>query len=123
MNKNQLKKERFTDNTFSVAKGLHHTHIAKQYFEDVRMTASRDVKFIFNQYIQKCEWIISNLKDRLSPENREILAKELEDSISVDAIADKVILLDNKARGFVEDIIDSLIKGEEVVIVDENKEK
>jgi flagellin-specific chaperone FliS len=121
MNKQKLKKEKFTDNTFSVAKALHHISIAQQYFEDVRLGSSLDVKMIFNQYIQKCQWIISNLKDRLSAENREILAKELEDSLSVDAIADKVILLDNKKRAFVEDLIDSIIRGEEVTIIDEKK--
>lgn len=120
MNKQKLKKEKFTDNTFSVAKALHHISIAQQYFEDVRLGSSLDVKMIFNQYIQKCQWIISNLKDRLSAENREILAKELEDSLSVDAIADKVILLDNKKRAFVEDLIDSMIRGEDVEII-ENK--
>ena len=76
---------------------------------------------IFNQYIQKCQWIISNLKDRLSKENREILAKELEDSLSIDAISDKVVLLDNKKRAFIEDLLDSMIRGEEVIMIKDEK--
>lgn len=123
MKQKQLKSEKFTDNTYSLAKALHHISIAQQYFEDVRLGSSLDVKMIFNQYIQKCQWIISNLKDRLSSENREILAKELEDSLSVDAIADKVILLDNKKRAFIEDLLDSIIRGEDVEIVDDKNNK
>lgn len=121
MNKKNLKTEKFTDNTYSLAKALHHVSIAQQYFEDVRLGSSLDVKMIFNQYIQKCQWIISNLKDRLNEKNREILAKELEDSLSVDAIADKVILLDNKKRAFIEDLLDSMIRGEEVEIIENEK--
>jgi len=116
-----MSKERFTDNTYSVAKGLTHIHIAKQYFEDVKTEASLDVKMIFNQYIQKCEWILANLKDRLSEENRMVLNEELENSLTVDAIADKVILLDNQKKDFVESVIDRLINGEEIIIVDEEK--
>lgn len=117
-----MTKEKFTDNKFSVAKGLTHIHIAKQYFEDVKIDANMDVKMIFNQYIQKCDWIINNLKDRLNQENRIYLEKELEDSLTVDAISDKVVLLDNKAKEFVEELIDRLIKGEEIIILDEKKE-
>ena len=74
---------------------------------------------IFSQYIHKCNFIISNVKDRLSDENREILAKELEDSLSFDAIADKIIRLRVDQRTFIEDILDSMIRGEEVIISDD----
>lgn len=111
-----MSKDKFTDSTYSVSKGLTHIHIAKQYFEDVKIGANLDVKMIFNQYIQKCEWILNNLKHRLNDENRAILEKELNESLTVDAILDKVILLDNKSREFIEEIIDLLNKGEEIKI-------
>ena len=112
----------FTDNTYSLAKALHFIDLAKQYFEDVRLGTSGDIKMIFSLYIQKCDWIIHNLKDRLSPENREVLAKELEGSLDINAIMDKVIHLDNKQKAFVEEIIDGMIRGEEVIIVDDKKD-
>jgi hypothetical protein len=112
-------KSMFMDNTFSLAKGIHHINIAKQYFEDISIGTSYDVKMIFNQYIQKCEYIISNVKNRLSDENRAILAQELEDSLSFDAIADKIIRLSIEQRAFVEEILDSMIRGEEIIITDD----
>jgi flagellin-specific chaperone FliS len=116
-------KKTFTDNTYSLAKALHFIDLAKQYFEDVQLGTNGEVKMIFSLYIQKCDWIIRNLKDRLSPENREILAKELEGSLDINAIMDKVIHLDGKQKSFIEDIIDGMIRGEEVIIVDDKKEQ
>jgi len=115
-----MQKEKFTDNTFSVAKALNHIHIAKQYFDDVRIGASLDVKMIFNQYVNKCDWILNNLRDRLNEDNRKLLDKELNDSLTIDAIADKVVLLDNKSREFIEGLIDKLIKGEEIKIINDD---
>jgi hypothetical protein len=116
--KEKQQKSVFTDNTFSLAKGIHHINIAKQYFEDLCLGSSFDVKMIFKQYIHKCDYIISNLKNRLSSENREILAKELEDSMSFDAIADKIIRLNIEQRAFIEEILDSMIRGEEIIVTD-----
>ena len=112
------KKESFADNTYSLAKGMHHINLAKMYFEDVRFGTTGDIKAIFNQYIVKCEWIMDNLKHRLTEENRKNLQAELDDSLSFEAINDKLIRLDSQQRFFLESIIDSLIKGEEIKIVD-----
>jgi flagellin-specific chaperone FliS len=124
-NQTKVAKERktFMDNTYSLAKSLHFIYLAKQYLEDVRRELDGEIKMVFNQYVQKCEWIILDLKSRLSDENREILAQELEGSIDINAIMDKVIHLDNKQKSFVEDIIDAMNKGEEVIIVDDKKDK
>lgn len=110
------KKESFADNTYSLAKGMHHINIAKQYFEDVRLGTSGEVKMVFNQYIQKCDWIMDNLKHRLTEENRKNLEAELNDSISFEAINDKLVRLDSNQRLLLESIIDGLIKGEEIKV-------
>ena len=112
------KKESFADNTYSLAKGMHHINIAKQYFEDVRLGTSGEVKMVFNQYIQKCDWIMDNLKHRLTEENRKNLQAELDDSLSFEAINDKLIRLNSEQRFFLESIIDSLIQGEEIKVVE-----
>ena len=114
-------KSDFTDSTFSLAKGLHHINIAKQYFEDVRMGTFGNVKAIFNQYIQKCEWIINNVTHRLKEENKKELEKELKESMTFEAINDKLILLDNEQREFVESLIEAIINGEKVKV--EKKKK
>lgn len=115
-------KEKFSDNTYSLAKGLHHINIAKMYFEDVRYGTTGEIKLVFNQYIQKCDWIIANMKDRLAKENRLTLEKELSESLTFEAINDKLIHLDNNQRNFIENIIDAFIKGEEIKVIDTSKE-
>lgn len=109
-------RESFSDNTYSLAKSLHHINIAKQFLEDVKLSTTGEVKFIFNQYIQKCDWILNDMKSRLNDESRIILSKELEDSLSFDSINDKLIYLDNDQRNMVEDIISEMIKGQEIKI-------
>lgn len=113
-------KQRFTDNTYSLAKGLHHINIAKQYFEDVRYGTSNEIKAVFNQYIQKCDWILANMRDRMGDEQREALKKEMEDSLAFDAINDKLIYLDNSQRALIEQLMDEMIKGEEIKMIDTN---
>ena len=115
-------KQTFADNTYSLAKGLHHINIAKLYFEDVRYSTSKEIKAVFNQYIQKCDWIIANMKDRMDKECKMVLEKELEDSLTFDAITDKLIYLDNSQRAFIEEIIDAMISGEEVRMADDKKQ-
>lgn len=125
MKSNTVKQEKetksFTDNTYSLAKSLHLINLAKQYLEDVRREVNKDVKIIFNQYIQKCDWILFDLKNRLSQQNREILNKELEGSFDMDAIFDKVIRMDNKQIQFIEEVMDALIRGEEVIVEHKNE--
>jgi len=104
----------FADSTFSLAKGLHHINIAKQYFEDVRMGTFGDVKAIFNQYILKCEWVINNVTHRLKDENKKAIEKELKESMTFEAINDKLILLDNKQRDYVEKLIEAIINGDKI---------
>ena len=116
---NHLKPD-FTDSTFSLAKGIHHINIAKQYFEDVRLGTSGGIKAIFNQYIQKCEWIITNVTHRLKEENKKAIEDELKQSITFEAINDKLILLDNEQRDCVESLIDAIINGEKVEIKNKN---
>lgn len=110
-------KESFTDNTYSLAKGMHHINLAKQYFEDVRFGTAGLVKNIFNQYVQKCDWVMDDLKHRLTDENRAILTEELNDSLLFEAINDKLVRLDNAQRDLIENIIDGLIRGEGIKIV------
>ena len=112
-------KKSFSDNTYSLAKGLHHINIAKMYFEDLKISTAQEVRYIFIQYIQKCDWIIKNLYDRLNDTSRTELKKELDDSILFEAIYDKLILLDKDQRELVENIMDNLIKGEKIEVVNE----
>jgi hypothetical protein len=102
--------------TYSLAKALHHLNIAKQYFEDVKLGCTGDVKNMFNGYINKCDWILNNVFDKLSNERRKIYKVELSDSLGIDAINDQLMMLDNAQRAEIEEMLDAIVKGKKVTI-------
>ena len=106
----------YEKDTFSLAKGLHHINIAKQYFEDVRLGCTGDLKNTFNGYINKCDWILNNIFDKLGPDTRKVYKTELSDSLGLDHIVDQLIMLDNQQRNQIEEIIDTLVKGKKAKI-------
>jgi hypothetical protein len=114
-----MKKETFVDSTYSLGKSLHLLKLAKDYLEDVRRDTKGEVKLVFNSYINKCDWVINDVKTRLTRESRDILNMELEDSFIIDAINDKLIHLDNSQRNQIESLIDSMIEGEEIKVINE----
>jgi len=100
----------FSQNTFSLAKALHHINNAKIYFEDVKRDCTASTKELFNSYITKCDIIIKSIDHKLSPVNRDILKKELADSFMIEGINDKLIYLDESQRIQVENFIDEILK-------------
>jgi hypothetical protein len=116
-----MEKEIFTDNTYSLAKGLHHINLAKQYFEDVRIGTSKDLKAIFNNYINKCEWIITDVKTRVNDECREILKSDLSDPLVFESITDKLVYINNEQRQFIESLLEAMVNGEEIKMIDDPK--
>lgn len=99
----------FSDNTYSLAKGLHHINNAKIYFEDVKRDCNTGIKDLFNSFIIKCDIIINAIDHKLTPENREIFKKELADSFMIESINDKLIYLDESQRNQVELFIEELL--------------
>ena len=102
--------------TYSLAKALHHLNIAKQYFEDVKMGCTGDVKNTFNGYVNKCNWILNNVFDKLDNEKRKIYKEELSDSLSLDSINDQLMMLDNSQRSQIEELLEAVVKGKRVTI-------
>lgn len=100
----------YEKDTYSLAKGLHHINIAKQYFEDVKIDCTGDLKITFSAYINKCDWILNNIIHKLGDKTREIYKTELSDSLSIDSINDKLIMLTNEQRNEIEDYLNELIK-------------
>lgn len=110
----------YEKDTFSLAKGLHHLNIAKQYFEDVKIDCTGELKNTFSGYINRCDWILNNIFDKLSDEKRKIYKEELSDSLSIDAINDQLMMLDNEQRALIESLLDDIVKGKKVkVIIDD----
>jgi hypothetical protein len=115
-----MQKQNFEDVTYSLAKGLQHVNMAKQYLEDVKRETDRDVKNLFASMILKLDWILSGIKNRISDDSRKVFNNEMSDSLAFDSIMDKMVRLNTEQRNFIESIADSFIKGEEVRIVDES---
>lgn len=110
----------YEKDTYSLAKGLHHINMAKQYFEDVRIGCTGDLKNTFNGYINKCDWILNNVFDKLGPDTRKIYKEELSDSLGIDHINDQLMRLDNDQRSEFENILDNIVKGKKVRVVVED---
>jgi hypothetical protein len=106
----------YEKDTYSLAKGLHHINNAKQYFEDVKMGCSGDLKNTFNGYINKCDYILNNIFDKLGESTRKVYKKELSDSLGLDAINDQLMMLDNDQRTQVEELLEAIVKGKKVTI-------
>jgi hypothetical protein len=106
----------YEKDTYSLAKGLHHINIAKQYFEDVKIGCTGDLKNTFNGYINKCDFILNNIYDKLSQERRDIFKKELSDSLCLDAINDQLMMLDIEQRNEIELLMLAINKGKKVTI-------
>jgi len=102
--------------TFSLAKALHHINIAKQYFEDFRMGCKGELKNSVNGYINKCDFILNNIFDRLGEQTRKIYKEEMSDSLGLDSINDKLMILDNAQRLELEDMLDAITKGKKVTV-------
>ncbi|CAB4161981.1 hypothetical protein UFOVP778_20 [uncultured Caudovirales phage] len=100
----------YEKDTYSLAKGLHHINIAKLYFEDVKLGCTGDLKNTFAGYVNKCDWILNNVLHKLGDKTREIYKKELSDSLALDAINDRLMMLDNDQRSQIEDILNQLVK-------------
>lgn len=102
--------------TFSLAKGLHHINIAKQYFEDFKINRNGGIKNAVNSYINKCEWILNDIFDRLGEHTRKVYKEELSDSLSLESINDKLMILDTAQRLEIEDMLDAIIKNKKVTV-------
>ena len=100
----------FSDTTFSLAKALHHINNAKEYFTDVKRDCNSSIKNQFNQYIQKCDFIIDSITCKLTAQNKIILKKELADSFLIEGINDKLMLMNEIQRTEVENLIEQILK-------------
>jgi hypothetical protein len=102
--------------TFSLAKGLHHMNIAKQYFENFKISCKGDIKNVVNGYVNKCNWVLNDIYDRLGERTRKVYREEMSDSLSLDSISDKLMILDNAQRLEIEDMLDAITKGKKVTV-------
>ncbi len=113
-----MSKERFEDTTMDLAKALYHISIGKKYFEMIMVDKSYNAKMIFQQYVNKCDWIERNIYDRLKDETRAMYKESIikGDTVFFDSCSEKLLLISESQKQAIEQILDSIIKGETIEI-------
>jgi hypothetical protein len=109
----------FTDNTYSLAKGIQYTNMARLYFEDAGTGTQKEIKAWFQQISHKLNWIIDSVKYKLNDKQRETFKVEISDSLAFESISDKLNKISTSQRLLIETILDGMIAGEDVKIMDE----
>lgn len=108
----------------SIVTALNKLNQSKAFFEDfLRETKGGIGEIKAKVYIKKIEWILLDFKTItcFTDAIRESVKKEIEsDSFQSDALHEKCLLLEPEKRELIENLIDALLKGEEIKIVDKN---
>lgn len=95
--------------TVSLAKGLHLTLFAAEYYKDVirQEKLSGHAKNTVNGWVNRLEWVIRDVYTNMQPHAAELLKTELQkrDIASVESILNMVIMLDEDERLAIEDYI------------------
>lgn len=106
----------------NIISAIHCLAQAKEHFESFcREHKGSKGEHLFSSYIKKLNWIYSDLNSNIHlPESvREgIKAEWNSDVFSVPAIAEKVALLNPEQRELIESVVDGMLAGEEINIVD-----
>ena len=104
----------------SVIQSIQHLKIADEFMNDfIRESPSSRGSLIFNSYSRKIKWI---LKDIITyPYFCDIvrtgLKNEIEsDAFSVEAIVDKISLLNPEQRLMVEELIEDVLNGKQIEV-------
>lgn len=109
-------KEKFEDSSFCLIKALHHLKISVDYFDDISKEYNGGAKQLMTMYANKCKWIIDDVRLRIPREILESIDREMEDSLFLDAVEDKLIHFNDQQREMIEQIIDLIYDGNAIEI-------
>jgi len=104
----------------NIVQSIHHLKMGKEHMEDFcRQHKDSIGARIFKTYIARIDWIFRDIttSNIVGEFVREGLKKEINsDVFTVPAITEKVALLDPDQREALENVIDSILKGEKIKI-------
>jgi hypothetical protein len=104
----------------SVVSSLHHLRIAKEYMDDfIRSAPNSRGAAKYGEYKRRIDWILTDIITYpfFRDEVREGLKKELEsDVFTFASIIEKAALLNPEQRDGLEEVIESILKGETIEI-------
>ena len=110
-------------NSTSLVAFLHNVKKAKEFAEDFNRAIKKP---ILKNYINRLDYILNDFKSSiLFPDDvRNAVRDEIEsDVLVVDAIVDRIRLLNPPQREVIELIMDKIIAGEEILFVDSEQAK
>ena len=103
-------------------------HCIKQAYEHFQSFALDNPEskgaFLFRGYMKKLEWVVKDLISQPAFPNEVSIGirKEWEsDTWAVPAIAEKVVLLNPQQREMIESIVDAMLSGEPIEIIENCK--
>jgi hypothetical protein len=108
----------------SIINGIQHLKRSIAYWEVFAGSCgSKYSKRLINGYISKFKWVLNDLlSEGLGEDVKTVLKAEYKsDVLEVDEIADKFALLPVNQREFVINMIDLILSGEELKIMDDGK--
>lgn len=104
----------------SIVQSIQHLKIANEFMNDfIRSAPNSRGALIFNDYSRRINWILKDIitYPYFCDEVREGIKKEIaSDPFGVDAIFDKISLLNPLQRGMIEDLIEDVLKGKEIEV-------
>jgi len=115
-------KETFTDSSHSLLRALHHSSLAKQYFEDCGRMHKQGVKYMMNIIAGNLQQSINKVRYQLPEELLKEVDKDLADSLTVEAVVEKFMLLVPQQREMIEKILDLLLAGEAIEVQQLNQQ-
>ena len=104
--------------TFSLAKGLHYTIFAADYFKDVirQEQLIGSSKNTVTGWVNRLDWIIKDVFSQMRPRAAQLLREELKnrDIAGIDSILNMVIALNEEQRSEVEEYISKTYLNEQI---------
>ena len=114
-----------SSNSGNIVSGIHHLRMSKEFFEDyMRSNPGSRGESMFKNYVKRFDWVITDMLSHpfLPATVIDGIRKEWNsDVFAVPAIAEKIALLRPEQREMMEEVIDAMLNGEEISIVEPEK--
>lgn len=102
----------------SIIQSIQHLKIANEFMQDfIRSAPGTRGEFIFKDYSRRINWILKDIitYPYFNKEVRDGIKKEIEsDAFAVDAIFEKISLLNPDQRIIMEELIEIVLTGKEI---------
>lgn len=104
----------------NLTKAIYYAGIAKKFFEGFRDECKQDAKRQANLWVNKIEFILSDVYSALTPAARELYLDELKngDVLFLPSMSEKLLRMSPEQREFVELMCVQILRGEKIEVED-----